>query len=210
MLPEVVIYDPALTTSLPISMTVTSALNAIAHAVEALYARDRNPISSLMAAEGIKAMIGALPEIRKDPKDLDARAEALYGAWLCGSVLGTVGMALHHKLCHTLGGTFDLPHAQTHAVILPHAAAFNAAEVPELLKPVADALGVEMPGLGLFDYAKSLGAPTTLAELGMPEDGIDQAADLAVANPYWNPRDIERPLIRRLIEKAYHGIPPAR
>ena len=210
VLPEAVIYDPALTTGLPISMTVTSALNAIAHAVEALYAQDRNPISSLMAAEGIKAMIGALPRIQKEPEDLDARAEALYGAWLCGSVLGTVGMALHHKLCHTLGGTFDLPHAETHAVILPHATAFNAAEVPELLRPVADALGAEMPGLGLFDYAKSLGAPTTLEELGMPEDGIDRAADLAVANPYWNPRDIERPLIRRLIEKAYHGIPPAR
>lgn len=210
VLPEVVIYDPVLTVGLPIQMTVTSALNAIAHAVEALYARDRNPISSLMAAEGIKAMIGALPRIQKAPDDLDARAGALYGAWLCGSVLGTVGMALHHKLCHTLGGTFDLPHAETHAVILPHATAFNAAEVPELLKPVADALGVEMPGLGLFEYAKSLGAPTTLEELGMPEDGIDRAADLAVANPYWNPRDIERPLIRRLIEKAYHGIPPAR
>ena len=210
VLPEVVIYDAALTTGLPLAMTVTSALNAIAHAVEALYARDRNPVSSLMAAEGIHAMIRALPAIREQPDDLGARGQALYGAWLCGSVLGTVGMALHHKLCHTLGGTFDLPHAETHAVVLPHATAFNAAEVPELLKPLCDALGVEQPGLGLFDYAKSLGAPTTLKELGMPEDGIDRAADLAVANPYWNPREIERPLIRRLIEKAYHGIPPAR
>jgi len=210
ILPEVVIYDPTLTVGLPLDMTITSAMNAVAHAVEALYARDRNPISSLMASEGIKAILQALPALRDNPEDLSARSDALYGAWLCGSVLGSVGMALHHKLCHILGGTFDLPHAETHTVILPHATAFNAAAVPELLTPVADALGVEKPGLGLFELAQSIGAPTTLKELGMPEDGIDRAAELAFANPYWNPREIERPLIRRLIEKAYHGIPPAR
>ena len=210
VLPEVVIYDPALTYSLPPAMTVTSALNAMAHAVEALYARDRNPLSSLMAEEGIRALVRALPAILEVPEDASARSDALYGAWLCGSVLGTVGMALHHKLCHTLGGTFDLPHAETHSVILPHAVAYNAAAVPGRLQPLADALGVEKPGLGLFEFARSLGAPTTLRELGMPEDGIDKAADLAIANPYWNPRDIERPLIRRLIEKAYHGTEPAR
>ncbi len=210
VLPEVVVYDPELTYSLPAAMTVTSALNAMSHAVEALYAKDRNPMSSLMAAEGIRALVRALPAILETPGNAEARADALYGAWLCGSVLGAVGMALHHKLCHTLGGTFDLPHAETHSVILPHVVAFNAAAVPEQLRPLADALGVEKPGLGLFEYARSLGAPTTLKELGMPQDGIDRAADLAVANPYWNPRDIERPLIRRLIEKAYHGIEPAR
>ena len=210
ILPEVVIYDPELTLGLPLAMTVTSALNAVAHAAEALYARDRNPVSSLMAAEGVAALVRALPSLRQNPVDLVARSDALYGAWLCGSVLGSVGMALHHKLCHTLGGSFGLPHAETHAVVLPHAVAFNAAEVPELLSPLADALGVEKPGLGLFEYAKSLGAPTNLQELGMPEEGIDRAADLAVANPYWNPRKIERDLIRRLIEKAYYGIPPVR
>lgn len=208
VLPEVVIYDPALTLSLPPTMTATSGLNAMAHAVEALYAKDRDPISTLTAAEGLRAMVRALPAIQENPADAEARADALYGAWLCGTVLGSVGMALHHKLCHTLGGSFDLPHAETHAVILPHAVAFNADEVPDLLRPLAVALGVEKPGLGLFEFARSIGAPTTLKELGMAEEGIEIAAELATENPYWNPRKIERPLIRRLIENAYHGTPP--
>jgi maleylacetate reductase len=208
ILPEVVIYDPELTYRLPAAMTVTSALNAMAHAAEALYARDRNPISSLMAAEGLRALIVALPVLRETPADPGGRAGALYGAWLCGTVLGSVGMALHHKLCHVLGGTFDLPHAETHAVILPHAVAFNEAAVPDLLSPLAKALGTERAGQGLHAYAASIGAPMTLKELGMPEDGIDRAADQAVANPYWNPRAFDRADIRKLIENAYHGRPP--
>jgi maleylacetate reductase len=208
ILPEVVIYDPELTYDLPAGMTVTSALNAMAHAAEALYARDRNPISSLMAGEGLRALIAALPVLRETPADPEGRAGALYGAWLCGSVLGSVGMALHHKLCHVLGGTFDLPHAETHAVILPHAVAFNEAAVPDLLSPLAKALGTERAGQGLHAYAASIGAPMTLKEIGMPEDGIDRAADQAVANPYWNPRAFDRADIRRLIENAYHGRTP--
>lgn len=210
VLPEAVIYDPAQSRGLPVAMSVTSGINAIAHAVEALYAKDRNPISSLMAAEGISALVKALPAIKRAPEDVEARSLALYGTWLCGSVLGTVGMALHHKLCHTLGGAFDLPHAETHAVVLPHAVAYNAAVVPELLTPLAEALGTKKPGLGLFDFARSLEAPPTLQQLGMPEESIDRATDLALANPYWNPRPIERGLIRRLIEKAYFGEPPTR
>ena len=208
ILPEVVIYDSELTYGLPAGMTVTSALNAMAHAAEGLYARDRNPITSLMAAEGLRAMIAALPVLRETPSDPEGRAGALYGAWLCGTVLGSVGMALHHKLCHVLGGTFDLPHAETHAVILPHAIAFNEAAVPDLLSPLAKALGTERAGQGLHAYAASIGAPMTLKELGMPEDGIDRAADQAVANPYWNPRAFDRADIRKLIESAYHGRTP--
>jgi maleylacetate reductase len=208
ILPEVVIYDPELTYGLPIGLTVTSALNAMAHAVEGLYARERNPITSLMAAEGLRALIGALPVLRKTPADPEGRAGALYGAWLCGTVLGSVGMALHHKLCHVLGGTFDLPHAETHAVILPHAVAFNETAVPDLLSPLAKALGTERAGVGLHAYAASIGAPMTLKELGMPEDGIDRAADQAVADPYWNPRSFDRADIRKLIENAYHGRTP--
>jgi maleylacetate reductase len=123
ILPEAVIYDPDLTLGLPVGMSVCSGLNAMAHAVEALYAQDRNPISSWQAIEGIRALKDALPRIVAKPDDADARSRALYGSWLCGTVLGTVGMALHHKLCHTLGGSFDLPHAETHAILLPHSAA---------------------------------------------------------------------------------------
>ena len=209
ILPEVVIYDPELTYGLPAGMTVTSALNAMAHAAEGLYARDRNPI---YLADGgrrpARADRAPCRSCARRPADPEGRAGALYGAWLCGTVLGSVGMALHHKLCHVLGGTFDLPHAETHAVILPHAVAFNEAAVPDLLSPLAKALGTERAGQGLHAYAASIGAPMTLKELGMPEDGIDRAADQAVANPYWNPRAFDRADIRRLIENAYHGRTP--
>jgi maleylacetate reductase len=127
ILPEVVIYDPDLTLTLPVAMSVTSGLNAMAHAVEGLYARDRNPIKASIAVEGIRALKHALPAIVNAPQDGPARAQALYGSWLCGMVLGTVGMALHHKLCHTLGGSFDMPHADAHAVLIPYTAAYNGA-----------------------------------------------------------------------------------
>lgn len=209
VLPETVIYDVSLTMSLLPAISATSGMNAIAHAVEALYAQDRNPVTTIMAREGIRALIEALPVIVNKPGDRPARAGALYGAWLCGTVLGSLGMALHHKLCHTLGGSFDLPHSETHTVILPHAAAFNAQATGDLLAPVAEALGAEEPGQGLYDFAKRIGAPTALKELGMPEDGLDEAAGIATENPYWNPRPVTRKDIRALLDDAWHGRRPA-
>ncbi|MFL6694112.1 MAG: maleylacetate reductase, partial [Ramlibacter sp.] len=141
VLPRTVIYDPELTLTLPVALSVTSGINAIAHAAEGLYAVDGNPVMDLMAAEGIAALGRALPAIRVDPGDIAARSDALYGAWLCGTVLGNVGMALHHKLCHTLGGTFNLPHAQTHTIVLPHALAYNALAAPRAMERIAGALG---------------------------------------------------------------------
>jgi alcohol dehydrogenase class IV len=208
VLPEVVVYDVSLTLTLPPALSATSGMNAIAHAVEGLYAQDRNPLISLLAADGIRAFAAALPAIMADPADEAARSEALYGAWACGTCLGSVGMALHHKLCHVLGGTFDLPHSETHTVMLPHAVAYNAAAAPEAMATVARALGASDAATGLFDLARRLGAPTTLAEIGMPEDGIERAADLAAANPYWNPRPLERDALRDLIAAAYHGQRP--
>ncbi|MGO8073508.1 maleylacetate reductase [Rhizobium leguminosarum] len=208
ILPEVVIYDPALTLGLPVGMSVTSGLNAMAHAVEALYARDRNPISTLMAAEGLRAFKTSLPDIVAMPRAADVRADALYGAWLCGTVLGTVGMALHHKICHTLGGTFDTPHADTHAIMLPHTAAYNAAAVPELLAPVADIFGGSVGG-GLWDFARQIGSPLALKGLGLSEADLDSAAEIATENPYWNPRPIDRQSIRALLQDAWEGTRPA-
>jgi maleylacetate reductase len=207
ILPEVVIYDPTLTLELPVPMSITSGLNAIAHAVEAVYARDRNPVSSLMAIEGVRALRDALREIVRSPDDLQARSEALYGSWLCGSVLGTVGMALHHKLCHTLGGSFNLPHAETHAIVLPHSAAYNARAASKELQPMADLFGGEIGG-GLYDFARSLGAPLALKDLGLAESQLDAAADLAVRNPYWNPRPVECDAIRSLLQRAWEGARP--
>jgi maleylacetate reductase len=208
ILPEVIVYDVDLTVTLPPGLSAASGMNAIAHAVEGLYTQDANPIVSLMAEEGIRALGAALPRIVRDPADREARSDALYGAWLCGVVLGSVGMALHHKLCHTLGGTFDLPHAETHTVVLPHAAAYNAPAAPEAMARVARALGVKDAPTGLYDLAKGLGAPIALKDIGMPETGLDRAADLAVANPYWNPRPIERSGIRALLDDAFWGRRP--
>jgi maleylacetate reductase len=208
VLPRTVIYDPELTLTLPLALSVTSALNAIAHAAEGLYAADGNPIVALMAEEGIRATAAALPRLAADPRDLAARGDALYGAWLCGAVLGAVGMGLHHKLCHTLGGSFDLPHADVHAVILPHALAYNAAQAPAAMARIARALGADDAASGIFALATRLGAPTSLRAIGMPGDGIERAAELAVQDPYPNPRPLERAALRALLQRAFDGRPP--
>jgi maleylacetate reductase len=208
VLPEVVLYDVELTMTLPPDLTVTSGLNAIAHAIEARYARDRNPIISMLALDAIRALAGALPRIVREPKNRDARSDALYGAWAAGTCLGNVGMALHHKICHVLGGTFNLPHAETHSVILPHATAYNEAAAGETLKPVAKLLGGESAAAGLYDLSHTLGAPTRLADIGMPRDGLDKAADEIMSAPYWNPRPVERAGVRQLLEDAFEGRRP--
>lgn len=211
VLPRTVLYDPELTLTLPLGLTVTSAMNAIAHAAEGLYAHDGNPVTALMAAEGIRASAAALPSLWRDARDLAARGDALYGAWLCGSVLGAVAMGLHHKLCHTLGGSFDLPHAEVHTVVLPHALAYNAAHAPQAMARIGRALGVdarEVPA-ALQSLAARHGAPTALRTLGMPEGGLDRAADLAVTTPYPNPRPLERGPLRALLQRAFDGAPPA-
>jgi alcohol dehydrogenase class IV len=208
VLPRTVLYDPTLTLTLPIGLTVTSGMNAIAHAAEGLYSQDSNPIMDLMAEEGIRAMAAALPALKRDPKDLDARSQALYAAWLCGTVLGNVGMALHHKLCHTLGGSFNLPHAEVHTVVLPHAIAFNARAIPAALSRMSRALQSESPAAALYDLSRGNGAPYSLRELGMLESDLDRAADIAVSNPYWNPRPIERDGIRDLLQRAWDGTRP--
>jgi maleylacetate reductase len=208
LLPDIVLYDPDLTLGLPPALTAASGLNAMAHAIEGLYARNRNPVSTLMAIEGVRAFARALPAVVSSPTDTAARTDALYGSWLCGTVLGSVSMALHHKLCHVLGGAFDLPHAQTHAVILPHAVAFNESATPLLLRPIADAMCADSAGVGLHGFAKMIGAPISLRELGLAAPDLDRTADLAVRDPYWNPRPITRAGIRKLLEAAWAGDAP--
>lgn len=206
VLPRTVVYDPELTLALPLDLSVTSGLNAIAHACEGLYAEDANPIISLMAEEGIRALAAALPRLVASPHDLDARGDALHGAWLCGAVLGHVGMGLHHKLCHTLGGSFNLPHAATHTVVLPYALAYNAAAAPAAMAAIARALGTtEPPPRAIRALATALGAPTSLQSIGMPESGLDRVADLAVSKPYPNPRALERAALRELLQHAWEG-----
>lgn len=209
VLPDTVIYDIDLTTTLPPRMSGLSGLNAIAHAVEALYAEEANPVTSLIALEAIGALVEALPVIMTDPSDSDARRKAAYGAWLCGVCLGTVGMALHHKLCHTLGGTFDLPHAETHSIVLPHALAYNAPAIPEVMAHLRKAMDTDDPARRLYELGRTVEAPEGLQALGMPEDGIGRAVELAMANPYWNPRPLEAGALHALIRNAHAGAPPS-
>ncbi|QRD90286.1 maleylacetate reductase [Aspergillus flavus] len=197
ILPGTVIYDVDLTMTLPPAMSATSGVNAIAHAVEALYARNTNPVINLMAAEGTRALASALPEIVENPTSQSARASALYGAWLCGTCLGSVG------------GSFNLPHAETHTAVLPHAISYNAPKIPEAMKKLAEALpdsnGDAVQGLNAL--LSKLQVKRGLKDFGMKEEDIDKAADIAVSNPYWNPREIERAPIRELIRRVWAGEP---
>ncbi len=208
VLPRTVIYDPTLTVTLPPHVSGPSGMNAMAHCVEALYAYDGNPIVTLMAAEGIRALSRSLPVVVTEPGNLEARSDALYGAWLAGIVLGQAAIGIHHKLCHTLGGTFNLPHAEVHTVVLPHATAYNRDFAPDALKIAADALGTKDAAQGIFDLVGTIGAPRALKDIGMPADGIERAAELATQNQYPNPRPIEIGPIRELLQNAYEGRRP--
>jgi len=163
----------------------------------------------LMAEEGIRACAASLQPLRDNPHDLPARSLALYGAWLCGTVLGAVSMGLHHKLCHTLGGSFDLPHAQVHTVVLPHALRYNAGAAPEAMARIARALGAADAPMGLFELAQAHGAPLSLKAIGMPADGLQKAAELAASNQYPNPRPLEKAALRALLERAFEGAAPS-
>lgn len=208
VLPKTVIYDPRLTLTLPPKIAGPSGMNAIAHCVEGLYAVDGNPIISMFAAEGIAALARSLPRIAVAPGDIEARADALYGAWLAGIVLGAASVGIHHKLCHTLGGTFNLPHAEVHTVILPHAVAFNSKAAPEAMRITAEALGAGDAAQGLFDLAVRIGAPVALKNIGMPSEGLERAAQLATQSPCANPRPVAYPDVLTLLRNAYIGAWP--
>ena len=208
VLPRTVIYDPELTLGLPVAMSITSGMNAIAHAAEGLYSTTTNPIVDHMAEEGIRALGLALPRLQSQPRDPQVRAEALYGAWLCGTVLASVDMALHHKLCHTLGGSFNLPHAETHTIVLPHALAYNGPAAPAAMDRMARALGADSASQAAYDLARDNGAPVALRDIGMRAQDLDQACDIAMQNQYPNPRPLERAAIRQLLQDAFEGVPP--
>ncbi|GAB3648417.1 maleylacetate reductase [Ramlibacter alkalitolerans] len=208
VLPRTVIYDPELTLTLPVGLSVTSGINAIAHAAEGLYAVDANPVMDLMAEEGMRALGAALPGIRSNAQDLEARSQALYGAWLCGVVLGNVGMALHHKLCHTLGGSFNLPHAETHTIVLPHALAYNAQAAAPAMQRIARALQGDSAAQAVYDLARDNGAPVALREIGMQAQDLDRACGIALQNQYPNPRPLEKAAIRQLLQDAFEGRRP--
>ena len=187
---------------------LTSPTESKRHSVEALYAQNANPVTTLLALEGVRALSTALPEIKSNPSSASARSLALYGAYLCGTCLGTASMSLHHKLCHTLGGSFNLPHAETHTIVLPHALAYNLPALPrETIEKLANALpgsdGDPVKGLNIL--LTKLGVERGLKAYGMKEGDVEKAANIAVGNPYWNPRPIEKAKIQEVIRRAWAG-----
>ncbi|MDX1787629.1 MAG: maleylacetate reductase [Psychrobacter sp.] len=212
VLPKVVIYDPKLNQALPAKISACSGMNAMAHAVEALYAEDKNPIVSLMAIESIKALKSSLPVIVKELTNISARQKASYGAWLAGICLGSVGMAIHHKICHTLGGTFNLPHAQAHAITLAYSVHYNRNADIEAMDRLAEALDVssrEEVGLAIYRLNQSLGIELALKDIGLPEEGPADVARMVCDSPYYNPREYNYDELEGLLQRAYKGLPPA-
>jgi alcohol dehydrogenase class IV len=211
VLPKLVVYDPELTFTLPAAVTAASGMNALAHCVEALYAPGRNPVTALIALEAIAALARALPAAVAAPTDLAGRTGALYGAYLGGSAFAVAGSGLHHKICHALGGAFDLPHAETHSIVLPHVVAFQQPAAAMAMDRVANALGARPGGAAtaLYDLAASLDLPLALRDVGMPADGIDQVAPaILAAVPADNPRPVQVADVGSILAAAYAGKRP--
>ena len=213
VLPVSVVYDPELTLTLPADISAASGMNAMAHLVEGLYAPGVSPVSRLLAAEGVRALASSLPAVVRVPGDLGARSEALYGAWLAGWTLGTTGMGIHHKVCHVLGGAFDLPHSGVHSAVLPYATAYNAQAAPVAMALIEQALlaagrPAAPAATGLWDLTREIGAPTSLASVGFPADAIEEVADLIVAATVTNPRLPTGADVRALLAAATTGERP--
>lgn len=213
VLPKSVVYDPELTTSLPAFISAASGMNALAHLVEGLYAPMSSPVTHVIAQEGIRALAASLPKVVADGNDLEARGEALYGAWLAGWTLGTAGMGIHHKVCHTLGGTYNLPHAEVHSAVIAYAAAYNAEYAPDAMKRIVDAFRqagyeVESAPAAIWELADRIGAPTSLNSAGFKLADVDEAAGIVVAASPVNPRPVTLEGVRELLIAAHAGNKP--
>lgn len=207
--PALVLYDIGLTLGLPMRIAVPSMMNALAHAVEALYAPDGNPLVSLEAEEALRCGVPALERLAADPESRAVRRDLLFASMLAGRASAVTTMALHHKLCHVLGGAHDLNHADVNAVILPHALCYNAPGAPEAMARIGRALATRTPAARLFDIAKEAGAPVALRDIGMRESDLEPALEIALAQKYENPVPLEAKGLRKLLNDAYRGVRPA-
>ena len=209
VLPRVIVYDATLTLSLPVPMSVASGLNALAHCVDAMWAPRADPINAAFAAEGIRALASGLPRVVADPFDIGGREQALYAAYLSAVAFASAGSALHHKICHVLGGAYNLPHAQTHAIVLPYVLAFNGPAAPEAEHRIGAAFGTNRAIDGLEDLRREIGAPHALRDYGLAEDQIPAAAEAILpAVPESNPRPVTVADLDRLLRAAWSGADP--
>lgn len=214
VLPRAVIYDAALTTSLPVDMSVASGLNALAHCVDSMWAPHADPINAAFAAEGIRSLANGLPRVVAEPMDLDGREHALYAAYLSAVSFASAGSGLHHKICHVLGGKYNLPHAQTHATVLPYVLAFNGPAAPEAERRIAAAFagggfGADSALGGLMALKRELNAPHALADYGFAEDSVGEAAEAILPSvPPSNPREVTAADLAALLRAAWSGADP--
>lgn len=202
------IYDPVLTTSMSAHHTGTIGMNSLAHCVEALYAKVRSPISDLMATEGIEALTTGIPASIKTPSDLEARSQVLYGGMLSGHCVTLAGIAIHHKLCHVLGGHHGIPHGESNSVVLPYAVAYNESAAPDAMQKIMTAMNTESASGGIFDFATTIGVPKSLKELGMDEKDLDIAAKETVERTTYNPKPVDVKSVRKMLQQAYEGVRP--
>jgi maleylacetate reductase len=209
VLPRTIVYDASLMLTLPAGLSVASGLNALAHCVDSLWAPRADPINRALAGEGIRALHLGLPRVVADPRGLDGREHALYGAYLAAVAFASAGSGLHHKICHVLGGMFDLPHAQTHAVVLPYVLAMNAPAAPDAERRIAAAFDAPSATDGLARLRATLDAPRALRDYGMTEDGIAPAAEAVLAAaPPGNPAPVTLDAITELLRLALEGADP--
>jgi maleylacetate reductase len=206
VLPAVVVYDAALTLSLPVELSVASGLNAIAHCIDSMWAPNSDPLNRALAEEGIREIAAALPVIVADPGDVPARERLLYGAYVSAVAFASAGSGLHHKICHVLGGAYDLPHAQTHSAVLPQVLAFNVQAAPEAEERIARALGAPGAAAGLDALYEALPAVRALSEVGYTADRIPESAELILPLvPASNPRPVDQAAIEGILTAALEG-----
>jgi maleylacetate reductase len=190
-------------------LSVASGLNALAHCVDAMWGPKADPINAALAAEGIRSLAAGLPKVVADPGGLEGREHALYAAYLSAAAFASAGSALHHKICHVLGGKYNLPHAQTHATVLPYVLAFNGPAAPEAERRIAAAFGSATAMSGLQALKRQLSAPHALRDYGFAEDSIAEAADAILPSvPPSNPRPVTAEDLRTLLRAAWSGADP--
>jgi maleylacetate reductase len=210
VLPASVVYDAALLTSLPRDLAIASGLNAVAHCVDSMWGPRVDPLDQVLAGEGLRALAAGLTAVAADERAVTGIEQTLYGAYLAAVSFASAGSGMHHKICHVLGGMFDLPHAQTHAVVLPHVLAFNAPNAPDAAQRIAAALGAGTALAGLAALREAVDAPRALRDQGMPEDGIERAVEpILAAVPPSNPTPVTVENITALLRAAWSGEEPA-
>lgn len=208
VLPKVIVYDASLMASLPHGLAMSSGLNAVAHAVDGFWAPRANPINKALGTEGLRALFPGLRGLHAAPDDIAAREQTLYGAYLAAVAFASAGSGMHHKICHALGGTFNLPHAETHSVVIGYVTSFNAPYAPDAAERVAAAVGHDRAAAGIYALRKEIDSPMSLKELGFKEENIPVIADIVLpAIPLSNPRPVTRSDLESLLRAAWAGDP---